>query len=133
MHTIAEVLLFLIHRGVIDRLTLCRLWRCSESHASRVLSEERPLTGEQYEETLLHLAERGVYDLHRRTLPPTKVIVDRDAASADGRIDDEMRDAMSAFGRAVDAHGRRDRVGLDEAIADGRAVIARLEAERDRL
>lgn len=133
MHTIAEVLLYLIHRSVIDRLTLARLWRCSESHVSRILSEERDLNASQYEETLMHLSSRGVHDLHRRGLSPVYEIVAREAASADGRIDDEMRDGVLAYGRAVQAHVTRDYAGMTDAIAEARAVLARLEAERDRL
>lgn len=133
MQTLAEHLLHLEGRGVLCRRTLARLWRCSESHVSRVLSEEREATATQTLDVLRWLSERGEHGAHRLALAPSHHVCVRAPAGADGRIDDEARDLMAASGRLVQAHMSGNAREMRAALDAVRAITARCDAEADRL
>jgi len=60
-------------------------------------------------------------------------IVPREAAKADGRIQDEVTDLQVIEGQIIQEYRDGDRDDLSEKIGQLQSVVERLKAERDRL
>lgn len=80
-----------------------------------------------------YTAERGEMRLVRLSVPPTLDLCVAGEARSNGVIDDEVTDAITALGRAAEAHRGGDGAEMDSALARLDDVRARLTAERQRL
>ena len=106
---------------------------CSDKHLYNVRNGEAELRQSQVEKLSRWLCRHGETRLSECFVCAEYEVARREAASSDGRIDDEVNDLVRHAGSASEAHQARNGPVMDDAIARLEEVMTRIKAERDRL
>lgn len=130
---VPEVLNAVLAGGRFSADDLAQMAGCSANMIYRVRNEDAELSTSKIQALARRLAEQGDPRLASCFIPPSLTIVARDAAHADGCINDEAAGLMESFGRVVSAFQRGHQADMDLALGDAQRFLDAARDERDRL
>lgn len=107
---------------------------CSVALMYKYIEGEREMPFDRARRLALYASRtHGDNDIAASLLSASFEVCQRDAARADGCLNDESADLSVAMGTMIAAHRGRDRARMDEGFQQFDEVRSRLLAERDRL
>lgn len=130
---LSECLNALSYDPRFDRDELAEAAGVTRSTWGRWLTDEGEPRASSLIALIRYTAERGDLRLLRLAVPPTFDVSPAGEARSNGVVDDEVTDAITALGRATEAHRSGDGAAMDAALARLDDARARLTAERQRL
>ena len=122
-----------LQEGTFTAIELADVAGCSRRHIDRVANGQANLQLEKAENVSRYLCSHDETRCTDAFSCPEYAVERRADAAADGQIMDEVHDLVRATGHASHAHEDRDAAAMNIAIRELKDVLARIEAERDRI
>lgn len=122
-------------RGIIDVETIAELLDCSERYVRKILSEPDK-DFKAYEILLIsnYLSDRGINTVAKCFHSSEYNLMPRsENAAANGVIDDEVADMVEALGHIRERFNKRCPQSMREALENAHEILARVDAEMQRL